>query len=790
MLTFVITTISIRPVEKRCIGSETGVKMMQRIFTATLLASVAGAGLATAAIAADATSDSEIVVTANKRSERILDVALAVTAVSGDDLNRRQLLDIQDLATQVPGLAFQRGGNGPSQRVIIRGLNSGGAGATVASVVDDVPISFSSANSNGGDFATDFDPYDLSRVEVLKGPQGSLYGATAEGGLIKYVTTAPQLDSFHAGAEVGALNLAHGDIGGSGKAFVNMPFADGKAAFRASGFYEDSPGWIGNEYRNERRTNGFRRYGGRASLLLAPTENFTLRATAIYQALKSDNFDTVEVNGYADPANPFGLLKGYNFNTYATQPSKNTSQLYYINADYDLGGAKIQSITSYGKLNTAFAVDTPLYAQIFGGLYFGRPNTTLVAHSLSKLKKFSQEFRLSSDNNAARDGHGLEWQAGVFYTKETANYTNDYQTTDITTDQPVTVPISPTTPQVFLASLDSEYQEFAGYADVTWHFSPAFDIEAGGRVFHNKQNYTQSTGGAIFSPPEFQTIGPFYSNETKATFSVAPRFHLTPDNMIYGRVASGYRPGGPNQTIPPATLPTDTPGTTPSTFGSDSTINYEIGYKGLLLDKKLSVDITGFYIDWKDIQVSTTVRRGFTGYAPTVNAGKATSKGFEWNFGLTPVRGLKLGWLGAYTDAHLSQDVPAINGIAGVQLPYVPKWTSTVSADYEWPIMDDFRANIGASYSYIGKRLTNFSFNPALASVELPHYSQVNLQAGIQNDTYSFQVYAKNVGDSRGVTSYTPGQLLLVFGPPGYAIPGSAGLIRPREIGVRLGAKF
>ncbi len=733
---------------------------------------------------------SDIIVTANKREERIQDVALAITAVTGADLNQRQLLDIQDLATRVPGLAFQRGANGSSQRLIIRGLNTGGAGATVASVVDDAPLSFSSANTSGADFAADFDPYDLNRIEVLKGPQGSLYGAAAEGGLIKYVTNAPDPTAVHAGFDIGALTLEHGDIGASAKGYVNLPIVSDKVAIRASGYYESTPGWISNNLSNERRTNSAHRYGGRVSLLLQPTEDLTVRATAFYQKLKADNFDTVEVNGYANPARPYDLLKGYNRDTYSPQSSSGKSQQYTLNLNYDLGGVTIQSISSYGTLGTNFAFDTPVYAQLFGGMYFGRLNTTLISNSISSLKKVNQEFRFSSDNDVAKTGHGLEWQGGLFYTRETGKYENNYKTTDITTDQPVTTPVSPATPQVFLATLDSHYTEYAAYADLTYHFSPAFDIEAGGRVFHNKQDYTQSTGGAIFAPPEFRTLGPFRSAETKGTFSVAPRYHFTPDAMIYARVATGYRPGGPNQTIPAASVATDTPGTFPSSFGSDSTINYEVGVKATLFNRMLSIDVDGFYINWNDIQVLTTVRRGFTGYTLTLNGGKATSKGFEWNVNLRPAKGLSFGLLGAYTDASLKQNIAAINGVQGIQLPYVPKWTTTATADYEFAAMDDFKAYVGASYSRIGQRLTNFSVTPALASLRIPAYSTVGAQIGLRNGRYGFQIYGKNLGDTRGITNYAPGQLLLAFGPPGYAIPGTVGLIRPREIGVRFTGAF
>lgn len=726
----------------------------------------------------------DIIVTANKRRERIQDVALSVTAVTGDSLNQNQLLDIQDLATRVPGLNFQRGGNGPQQRLIIRGLNAGGGGATVASVVDDVPLSISSSNSNGASFAADFDPYDIERIEVLRGPQGSLYGASAQGGLIKYVTKAPDPDALRGGFDVGTMVLAHGKAGASGKAYLNVPIAADVAAIRVSGYYEYGPGWIDNALGGYKDANAFRRYGGRVSLLVRPVEKLTVRATAFVQDLQTDGYDTVEVRGYTDPANRFALLNGYNKDTFLPEPSRNRSEVYSANLDYAPDGVNIQSITSYGKLNTSYQFDTPLYAQAFGGLIFGRPKTALVSGSVSNLKKFSQEIRLSSDNDVGKTGHGLEWQIGGFYTHETSQFKNDYITRDYPSGTVVTTPASPTTSQVFLAALDSKYREIAGYADATYHFSPRFDIEAGGRLFNNKQNFSQSTGGIFFLPATFTTTPTTGSSETSYTFSVAPRFHFTPDAMIYARAASGYRPGGPNVLIPPPTTPTE-PATPPTSFESDSTVNYEVGLKTSLFRNMLSVDVAAYYIDWTNIQVSVGIQRASTGYTATVNAGQAVSKGFEWNIGLTPVRGLRLGWLGAYTDASLTRDVPQINGKKGVQLSYVPKWSTTATVDYEWPVFDDYKAYVGTSFSYVGKRFTSLNVNPVFGSQEIPSYDAWSLQAGLRTGRFGIQLYGKNLGDTRGITSYSPGQLQF-----GVSIPGAIGLIRPREVGMRLTSNF
>ena len=523
-------------------------------WTLPAFAQTATSPTATGAAPTEVQND-EIIVTANKRNERVRDVALSITAISGAELNARRLVDIQDLASRVPGFSFSRGGSqGPGQRIIIRGLNTGGPAGTVASVLDDVPLTASAQSSAGGEFAADFDPYDLNRIEVLKGPQGTLYGASSLGGLVKYVTKAPDTHDVHLGMDFGFTDLKHGGLGAFGKGYVNLPIASDKAAFRASGYYEYQPGWIDNKLGGTTQTNDVHRYGGRASLLLKPVEDLTLRLTAVLQDRQSGGYDTVEVRGYLDDANPLALLSGYNKGTYVAEPNTAHSEIYAGNLDYDIGRVRLQSITSYAKLKTTYRYDNPFYAGL-SGLFFGRANTTLSSESVNRVEKFSQELRLVSNNSASANGHGLEYQLGLFYTRETSQSANTYLTRDIATGAPVITPASvaatpPGTPNVFLGDIGTKYREYAGYIDLTYHFSPRFDIQAVGRVFHNEQSFTQGTGGALFAPPTFTTVGPFSSSETRGTFAVAPRFHVNRNLILYARAASGYRPGGPNVAIP------------------------------------------------------------------------------------------------------------------------------------------------------------------------------------------------------------------------------------------------
>jgi iron complex outermembrane receptor protein len=713
----------------------------------------------------------EVLVTANKRTEQLKDVAMSVAALTGAKLAATQTLDLEDLSTSVAGLSFEQGdvnNAGAGSRIILRGLNTGGSGATVASVLDDVPLSLSGSNTQGADFATDIDSYDLSQIEVLRGPQGTLYGATAEGGLIKYVSNAPDPGGYHAGFEVGTLGLAHSDgVGASGKGFVNLPLLDGRAAVRAVGFYEETPGWIGNDINGQKGVNSYRRYGGRLSFLWRPTSDLTVRATAFAQTLHGDGYDEVQVAGISNPSAPHQFLNGYSYGAYLPQPYTKQTQLYSLNIEYDMHWARIQSITSYGRLNDGSDTDTAYYANLFA------PNTTLSFLSSLDMNKTSQEFRLASEPGNNLFGHALEWQGGFFYTSEPASTVANYFTRAYPSG-----PFSPTSANVLTTELSAYYEETASYLDATYHFTPQFDVEAGGRIFSNAQHATYTEGGAFLGFPVI-SLPREASAQTSGTYSIAPRWHFTPDAMVYARIATGYRPGGPEAPIPggPAGLPIS--------FGSDSTVNYEVGLKAELFDKTVSIDADAYYIDWSKVQVTVVVPVGGVGYNETENAGSAVSKGVEWNLNWSPLRGLNLGVVGAYTDANLTANAPGINAVKGDALPYVPDLTSSFSVNYEHNLFDDYKAFVGGSLSYVGVRYSGFElYYPSWNHAEIPVYETLALQAGVHFKQYTLEIYGKNITDARGETFYSPGG-----GGPALAT-GYEGLIRPRTIGVLFTGTF
>jgi iron complex outermembrane recepter protein len=764
-----------------------------RLPSPTLFAAVAAALAAAAGARADeqaqqttpsatATTLQEIVVTAQKREEKLHDVPMGITAVTNDELSKLRVTDFTDLQALVPALSVQQVQPGFS-RITLRGENVGGIGSTVTVYVDDTPVGSSNALADGAVITGDFDTWDLQRVEVLRGPQGTLYGAGSEGGLLKYVTNAPDPTRAAAAFDIGYEDIAHGGGDPLLKGMVNMPLTD-SAALRLSGFGAWLPGYIDDPNLNESEINRGLREGGRASFLVNATDNFTIRLTAFGQNLRTDGTPTVDVVGAAGtpltpPANPLQALVGnYDQTRFINEPSTFRYREFSAKLDWNLGWGALTSISSYGKTYANLFTDESSLELASGvpaaGTYgdlaasvVGAP-AGLAETDVVSMGKFTQEVRLTSIASQT-----LEWQVGAFFTREAS-----------TLDETLPVFLIPSQALAPLPSLETPhlgalYREWSGFGEVTYHFNPQWDIALGARWSENKQTADEEISGLLVSPPAFSGGD---STGTDWTWSVAPRWHVSDNTLVYARIATGYRPGGPN-----ALPPTVTAGV-PTTYQSDSTTNYELGTRTSFLDNRLSLDVAAFVINWQKIQLSEFVEN----FTIDANGGTAQSKGVEWTLGLTPVKGLNFRLTGAYVDASLTSDAPAAGGTNGDELAFVPKWSTSLDGSYTWPVVNDFDGFVGATWSYTGSRITDFSASPTVVGgaivfvpdprQELPSYNTVNLRAGLENARWSFELYVRNLGDARGITSYASS------GTANFG--GSISLIQPRTVGAAATLRF
>ena len=732
----------------------------------------------------------EVVVTAQKREEKLHDVPMGVTAVTQDELARQQLVDLADLEPKVPGLSLTNIQPGQT-RITLRGENAGGDGSTVTTYIDDTPFGSSNALANGFGLTGDFDTWDLQRVEVLRGPQGTLYGAGSEGGLLKYVTNAPDPSKFAAAAQVGGEDYAHGEGGGSGKGMVNLPIGD-RAAFRLSGYYSTLPGYIDDPSLGLKDLNHGYRDGVRAALLVNFTDNVSVRLSAFGQNLHTDgSLDTDVIGGGGTPSNPppnqlQPTIGDFQQQRFIREPHDFKYRIYSGTLNWNLGFGTLTSITSYGTTDETALIDesnVPLAPGVPAAGTYGDfatllnqplpPGATaagLAETADTNIKKWTQEFRLASAANQS-----LEWQVGAFYTHESSTLAETLPT--------FYIPSQAYTPLPSLENLalDALYKEWAGFAQVTYHFNPQFDLGLGGRWSENKQSADQSTTGLLLnSPPAPPTITSGDSTDTDVTYSIAPRWHVSQDTMVYGRIATGYRPGGPN------VLPPVVPPGIELHYKSDKTTNYELGTRTDLLDRRLSIDVAAFLIDWKDIQLLEFI----SPYGFNANGGTARSKGLEWTLAATPVTGLTFTLTGAYVDAYLTSPAPAAGGNDGDPLPFAPKWSTSLDGAYTWRAFDAYNAFVGATWSYVGSRFNDFSSSTSAATgglvpdvrPELPSYNTVNLRAGLDSGRWTFELYAKNIGDSRGIAFYDNSST------PNFG--GSVVYTQPRTIGALVTARF
>ena len=748
---------------------------MNGIFARRLLAASTAFGalaFAGAAQAQDTAEDSDggpIIVTAQKREQTLAEIPQSVTVLGEETLERQGASDFQDYIGLIPGLSIEATTPGVS-RISLRGINTGGVASTVGVYVDDTPFGSSSGLANGAILSGDFDTFDVDRIEVLRGPQGTLYGASSLGGVLRFITNPPSTTALAGRGRVTVESVSSGDIGYSGSGWVNVPLSE-TFAIRASAFYRQEAGYIdsigtaGSDVEDD--INDFRTFGGRISALFRPSSAVTIRLSALAQNIEADASSYVE----ADTDNLQILYGGLTQSQFIPEFNDVKYRLYNASVDIDLGFATLFSSTSLGNFRQDLLSDFsfsfgPLITSIFGdpvtrplGLYLDQTTQT---------EKFTQEVRLVS-----AESDRFEWLVGLYYTREDSRIDQDFVAVEAVSEA-----IATGLPLLGDVFLDSRLEEIAAFANGTIHLTDRFEVSLGGRLSRNEQVASQSLDGVLAGGSA--AFDDTVSEETVFTYSVAPRFEISDAIALYARVASGYRPGGPN------VLPPNVPAGTPTSYSADRLVSYEAGFRASFPRQRMSVDFAIYYLDWKDIQLFALVN----GIGINANGGTARSLGGELSVTVRPVRGLSLAVNAAYVDATLSQDTdPVVGGFDGDRLPYSPQWSGNLSVDYDWSISRAAAAFVGGNLRLVGEQNADFDFAYRTqfgSQREVDGYAVVDLRAGIQGPErrWSVEAFIRNLTNARGRTS--------VFGVAG-DLPNDAvgtGLIRPRTIGVTLTAGF
>lgn len=653
----------------------------------------------------------EIVVTAARRRESLSQVGSAVSAISGDTLLERSSDSLQDYVAFIPGVSLTSQGAAGYGVVAIRGIAPQGNGATTATYVDEIPVGASGGTTRADFFTADLDPEDLQRVEVLKGPQGTLYGSSSMGGVIKYVTKDPNL----AGTEVSLFEegnyTEHADAGEKIRGSWSTALIDDVLGVRASAYYRYDPGFVDDIGVQGSKVGSVNATGARLALLYKPVDALSVKLSAMFQETRQGGLSVVDTNttDYAPTYGPYQQLR------YEREGLDESTRIFSSEIHYHFGLFDLLSATGYSRLDPTGLADDTAGFEAYG---LGPVSPANPAQDISRddTEKVTQEFRLTS----ARLGIA-EFMLGAFYQHEKDHF-NFIDT----------LTLSPDTNFAVRAG-DGTLSEYAGFLDTTLYFSPKFDLTLGYRYSRIDQSQTQSNGGELYNP-----VNPNVLSETSQTFSEGPstylaaaRYHVNDDLLLYARAASGYRPGG-GRALPPGTPPGFA-----DFYTSDKLWSYEAGEKLKAWEGRLTVDADVFYIDWSNIQAPVLVPG--TPFQLTGNAGKARSRGLELQTALVPVRGLTVGANGAYTDARFIQSVPGVAN-AGDTLTYVPRFAGAAYAQYMQPIHNGWNGVFEGDYKYEGYRVDTYR-------VPLPGYGVWNARCGVQNDRWQVNLYVKNLTD-------------------------------------------
>ena len=714
----------------------------------------------------------EIIVTAQKRAERLQEVPASVTAIRGESLSELGLSQLADYAQYAPGLAIQNGGSPGQASVTLRGIAPVGPGSVIGYYIDDTPLGASSNYAVATLFALDLMPYDIDRLEILRGPQGTLYGAGAMGGLLKYVLKQADPSGFSAQFGGEASSAEHGGrFGYAGRAAVNLPIIADKLAMRASLYDKHYQGYTDNVFLRASNSNTGRQYGGRLALTWQPLDTLSVNVGGIWNRIDSDDNAAVTLGNLTTVTDDgVELLRGQpTFGEMAAanaflQPFSKDIDYYSATVVWDAAqGVTVTSATSWSRAITHRVQDTTSSYGLLPGL-FGLPPGYSDYHVDLDLKKLTQELRV-----AGSAGARVEWLAGVFYTDETSANHQRAAIYDTDYNELLEPPLSP----VILASLPSTFEEYAGFGSLTLKVTDRFDVTGGVRYAHNDQKFTQIlSGSALGSGPPLTDD----SSESVTTWSVASRFRFSDDVMLYAKVATGYRPGGPNAALAGAVPSVD----------SDTLTSYELGVKSTFLDGKALLNVSVFDIDWQDIQQAIVNAQCSCSFL--ANAGDAYSRGFELEGSFRPVAGLTLGYNAAYTRARLTKLLPDVPGglLTGYQLPNVPEWSGALSADYSWPLGDRLSARLGAGVRYVDEK------NVVVISAEGPNmrdpsYTAGDLRAGLSSDRWNVTLFVRNVADKRVYLSQSALQSAL---DPSLIFGIGAQPLEPRVAGLSFDVNF
>ncbi len=707
---------------------------------ALALALAASAAASTAAYAQESGEDGaglleEVIVTASRREEQLQDVALAVSVINPQEFADAGLTGLSDILPFVPGVSVLDGGGTFFNPVYIRGINSV-LSAGVTSYIDEIPFGSSTVYTNS--FPLDGTLLDLQTLDVIKGPQGTLYGASAMGGILKFNTREPSLEEWTGSISADLSDTSGGGLNQLYRFNLNGPIATDTLGVSLTGFWEEKTGYIDNVVIPREEWDDYEYYGGSGSVRWAVTDKLDIKFLGMYLKSTQDGLAQVQANFAQDMLLPgIGAAEPW-YGRYETgqgdvNPSTYEAELLGLTVKYDLGFGELTYAGSQQEMQFVQSQDLTIPFAEFADLFYpeNAPHTSAIFVGDLGFDKDTHELRLVSESNKK-----FEWILGAYYTKEDGHNVQRLDTT-------------PAEPDFFFANFPSTYKETSLYATGTWYFNDNLDASVGMRYADYSNDVVLEAVGPLVAPLPLSEIEDDVTN-----FLFNLRYRAGDNTSYYARVASGYRPGGANFLIlDPEGNQLSSPFYEPDTLWS-----YEFGVKGSSADGRFNYDLAAFYIDWEDYIVNLTV--GSVTVAS--NADKAVSRGIEAAFGYALTDALTVTSTISYTNAELGSDEPAVGGRDGEQLPGTPQWQAVVDFDYRFD-MGTLPSYVGASWrwkddmpvGFPGYTASDGTFymgsNPR---VDLDSYSLVDLRGGFSVGDFDFSLYVTNLFDEDAWTNF------------------------------------
>jgi iron complex outermembrane recepter protein len=762
-------------------------------------------------LSADSDQLQEVVVTAEKRSENILDVPISVSVIDGASLEKEHVQNFDAITRMTPGVSFSAGageGVGEGQETIeIRGVSSNVGAATVGVYMDEAPITLpGEVGSSQPKF------FDMDRIEVLRGPQGTLYGSSSEGGTLRYIEKQADPTQFSADSAADGSYTEHGSGNYDFRGVVNAPLIDNVLAVRLGVQYGDQSGWIDRYghapgYTNLDASDGQLLGSGvnqehdvalKLAVTYRPSDDLSITPLVYYQRTKEDD----------QPAFFLGQAL-YTQENNVAQPVRDEFMIASVKIEKDLGIANLTSNSSYywkdifreadgTYYDPAYVVPyildaaLPQYAATADPALSSLPTT---AYDNQTVTNLVQEIRLASKAPAA-DALPLRWVGGLYLSyqsyrllhKEVAPGWNQiFQSVyGFSPNNAALSPVAdPTDPTLWAGDqfqhnrTERKELEYAAFGQLDYDLLPNLHAAVGARYDWARLPYDRFAGGFfnVGLPDFFSAV----SHDHALTPKVSLKFDTSSSSNIYASAAEGFRVGGINNPVPYAICEQDYINlgisAEPASYVHDSLWTYELGSKAALFNQSVSVTGAIYDTQWKNIQQQ--IELPLCGYAYVSNVGDAQIRGaeMELRYKIPELRGLSLGLNGDVQNARITSAPSGSPASVGQHVLYTPEWNAAATADYTWSVKESLNAFVHADVEWTGS--SNGSFQIGSPDYDDSSYAVVNALAGIDVHSLEISLYATNLLDNTTIIKHPQVNLVI-----------EAYTVQPRVIGLRVSKHF